>query len=160
MNNLPQVTKLWIYQETNSQRHVWALSLQKENFQNYISFLSSDSITCRRRFARITAFTWGAEGYEPRIKKEQLERPYFSAPFVHSGKIYHSPRIRFLKKNLSFGKRIVRSKMPKTRRRHFKKNWPKKKKPQRQLTNRPCSSYPQKPFFVLSFHFLIIQTNR
>lgn len=44
------------------------------------------------------------------IKKEQLERPYFSAPFVHSGKIYHSPRIRFLKKNLSFGKELCAQK--------------------------------------------------
>ena len=43
-------------------------------------------------------------------KKEQLERPYFSAPFVHSGKIYHSPRIRFVKKNLSFGKEVCAQK--------------------------------------------------
>ena len=43
-------------------------------------------------------------------KKGELERPYFSAPFVNSGKIYHSPRIRFLKKNLSFGKELCAQK--------------------------------------------------
>ena len=34
----------------------------ENNFQNYISFLSSDSITKRRRFELIAASTWGAEG--------------------------------------------------------------------------------------------------
>ena len=41
----------------------------KKNFQNYISFLSSDSITWRRRFARIAG---GAEGCELRTMKQLL----------------------------------------------------------------------------------------
>ena len=108
MNNLPQVTKLWIYQETNSQRHVWALSLQKENFQNYISFSSSDSITCRRRFARITTVTWGAEGYKPRTMvrllntaPEKASLPNLSNSFFFKQyKITNCPSNRIISRNI------------------------------------------------------------
>lgn len=43
-------------------------------------------------------------------KKGAIRKTIFFRSFVHSGKIYHSPRIRFLKKNLSFGKELCAQK--------------------------------------------------
>ena len=61
------------------------------------------------------------------IKKGAIRKTIFFRSFCSQWKNLPLTAYKVSKEKLELWKRIVRSKMPKTPRRHFKKNWPKKK---------------------------------